>query len=187
MINNNINSLGLTRSVVLVGLMGAGKSTIGRRLANELGLEFVDSDNEIADAAECTISDIFEIYGEPIFRDLEKRVILRLINNEEPIVLATGGGAFMNEEIREAISEKATSIWLKADIEILIERVSRKNKRPLLEKGDKRAILNKLMQERDPFYSLANFIVDSGAKTHDTVICEIINILKAKNNEIPQS
>ena len=187
MINNNINSLGLSRSVVLVGLMGAGKSTIGKRLATELGLEFIDSDNEIADAAECTISDIFEIYGEPIFRDLEKRVILRLLNNEEPIVLATGGGAFMNEEIREVIAEKSVSIWLKADVEILLERVSRKNKRPLLEKGDKRVILNKLMKERDPFYSLANFIVNSGAKTHEAVISEIINILKAKNYEISQS
>src|SRR5579871_6787528 len=127
----NRNLLGLTCPVVLVGLMGAGKSTIGRRLARDIGLDFIDSDSEIMEAAGCSISDIFAIYGEDLFRDLEKRVMLRLLNHE-PVVIATGGGAFINPEIREAIREKAVSIWLRADLNVLVERVSRRNTRPIL-------------------------------------------------------
>ncbi len=181
----NHNRLGtgyikLQKPVVLVGLMGAGKSTIGRRLASEIGVEFIDSDNEIAEAAECSIADIFEIYGESIFRDLEKRVLLRLLSGE-PIVLATGGGAFMNAEIREAISKQAISIWLRADIDVLVERVSRRNTRPLLEQGDKRVILTKLMNDRSPIYNQADLVVDSGMGAHETVVAEIIELLRAQS------
>jgi shikimate kinase len=157
--------------------MGAGKTTVGRRLARDIGLEFIDSDSEITEAAGCSISDIFEIYGEAIFRDLEKRVLLRLLSCE-PSVIATGGGAFMNPELREAIGQYSTSIWLRAELDVLFERVSRRNTRPLLEQGDKRAILSRLMEERHPVYGSANLIVDSGAGTHETVVEEIIRRLK---------
>ena len=167
------------RTIVLVGLMGAGKSTIGRRLAAELGVRFVDSDNEIADAAECSISDIFAIYGETIFRDLEKRVIIRLLGSE-PIVLATGGGAFMNPQIREAVKEHGLSIWLRADVEVLLERVSRRNTRPLLESGDKREILLRLKAEREPVYGTADMVVDNDIGDHDKVVMDILELLKGK-------
>ncbi|HEU5047166.1 MAG TPA: shikimate kinase [Rickettsiales bacterium] len=178
-IKENRNPLGLARPIVLVGLMGAGKSTIGRRLASELGLRFVDSDNEIAEAAECSISDIFAIYGETIFRDLEKRVILRLLGSE-PIILATGGGAFMNPQIREAVKEHGLSIWLRADIDVLLERVSRRNTRPLLENGDKRAILMRLKAEREPVYGTADMVVDNDIGDHDKVVANIMEMLKGK-------
>lgn len=178
-VKENRNPLGLTKPIVLVGLMGAGKSTIGRRLAHELGVPFVDSDNEIAEAAECNISDIFAVYGEVIFRDLEERVLIRLLG-EEPRVIATGGGAFMNPDIRAAISGKAISIWLRADIEVLLERVSRRNTRPLLAKGDKRAILSRLMQERTPVYSLADIVVDNDTGHHDNVVNRIVALLKER-------
>jgi len=167
----------LTKPVVLVGLMGAGKSTIGRRLAGILGLSFVDSDQEIVEAAGCSISDVFEIYGEEIFRDLEKRVMLRLINNE-PCIIATGGGAFIQNEIREAIAEKAISVWLRADLNVLLERVSRRDTRPLLRTGDKGLILSKLMEERYPIYSQANITIDSNAGPHDTVVDDVVEALR---------
>lgn len=160
--------------------MGAGKSTIGRRLAAEIGVKFVDSDNEIASAAECSISDIFAVYGEEMFRDLEKRVLLRLLA-EEPVVIATGGGAFMNAEIREAIGRQATSVWLRADIDVLLERVSRRNTRPLLATGDKRAILTRLLDERNPVYGSADLVVDNNAGDHEKVVDSIVELLK-KNN-----
>ena len=167
----------LTKPVVLVGLMGAGKSTIGRRLAGILGLPFIDSDQEIVEAAGCNISDIFEIYGEDIFRDLEKRVMLRLINSE-PCVIATGGGAFIQPDIREAIAGKATSIWLRADLEVLLERVSRRDTRPLLRTGDKNTILSKLMEERYPIYAQADITIDSNAGPHDTVVDDVVEALR---------
>lgn len=166
----------LAKPIVLVGLMGAGKTTVGRRLASELGVAFIDSDNEIAEAAECSISDIFAIYGEAIFRDLEKRVLIRLLGGG-PMVIATGGGAFMNSDIRVAIKAQAISLWLRADIEVLLERVSRRNTRPLLETGDKREILTRLMQERDPVYSQADWIVDNNIGDHDKVVRAIVKLL----------
>lgn len=178
-IKENRNQLGLTKAIVLVGLMGAGKSTVGRRLAAEIGIRFVDSDNEITEAAECSISDIFETYGEAKFRDLEKRVIIRLLGGE-PLVLATGGGAFMNPEVRESVKEHAISIWLRADIEVLLERVSRRNNRPLLENGDKRAILTRLMNERDSVYAEADLIVNNDMGEHDKVVARIVEALKGK-------
>lgn len=167
----------LKRSVVLVGLMGAGKSSIGRRMAKTLDVAFFDSDDEIVKAADCSISDIFEIYGEAIFRDLERRVIKRLLTEERPCVIATGGGAFIQEKTREIIKEKAFSIWLKADLDILYERVSRKANRPLLEKGDKREILAKLMQERDPFYAHADITVHSDSGAHENVVADAIKAI----------
>ena len=171
------NVFKLTKPVVLVGLMGAGKSTIGRRLASALGLNFIDSDQEIVEAAGCSISDIFEMYGEDIFRDLEKRVLLRLISNE-PCIIATGGGAFIQPEIREAIAGKATSIWLRADLEVLLERVSRRDTRPLLRTGDKSGILGKLMEERYPIYAQADITIDSNVGPHDTVVEDVVAALR---------
>ena len=168
----NRNVLGLMRPVALVGLMGAGKSTIGKRLARDIGLEFVDSDTEISQAAGCSVSDMFEIYGETMFRDLEKRVLLRLLNGD-PVVIATGGGAFINAEIREAIRLKAISVWLRADVETLVERVSRRESRPLLKTGDKRATLARLMDERHPVYAEADIVIDSDEGAHEKVVKKI--------------
>ena len=167
----------LDKPVVLVGLMGAGKSTIGRRLATTLDLPFIDSDNEIVEAAGCSIADIFETYGEAIFRDLEQRVLLRLISGP-PCVLATGGGAYINPEIREAIKEKAISVWLRADLDILLERVSRRDTRPLLKTGDKGVILSRLMEERYPIYGQADITIDSNAGLHETVVDTIVQKLQ---------
>lgn len=174
----NRNVLGLKRAVVLVGLMGAGKSTIGRRLAREIALDFIDSDAEIAQAAGCSIPDIFEVHGEAIFRDLEKRVLLRLLSGP-PMVIATGGGAFVNAEIRQAVRLKAISVWLKADIDTLLERVSRRDTRPLLQTGDKRATLSRLIDERHPFYAEANIVIDSGDGAHESVVRQIVTRLPA--------
>lgn len=157
------------RPIVLVGLMGAGKTTVGRRLAQALSLPFIDSDQEITEAAGCSISDIFALYGEAIFRDLEQRVLLRLLSGDAAII-ATGGGAFMQPVIREAIKEKATSLWLKADLEVLVERVSRRDTRPLLQTGDKAAIMAKLMDERYPVYMQADITIDSNAGSHESVV-----------------
>lgn len=174
-------SFTLAKPVVLVGLMGAGKTTIGRRLAHSLGLEFVDSDHEIVEAAGCSIADIFAIYGEEIFRDVEKRVLLRLVTGE-PRVIATGGGAFMNKEIREAILQNSWSVWLKADLPVLIERVSRRDTRPLLKTGDKSEILSKLMDERYPTYAQANITIDSNEGAHETVVSRIVAVLKENSH-----
>lgn len=174
----NHNPLGLKKSIILVGLMGAGKSTVGRRLAKDIGLEFRDSDTEIQEAAGCSISDIFQIHGENIFRDLEKRVIKRLLEGE-PMVIATGGGAFIQPHIREMIKQQGISIWLRAELDILVERVSRKNTRPLLETGDKRVILEKLMTDRYPIYSEADVIVDSDDGSHEAVVQAIVKELKS--------
>lgn len=172
----------LHKPVVLVGLMGAGKSTIGRRLASSLSLSFVDSDNEIVEAAGCSIADIFESYGETIFRDLEQRVLLRLVSST-PCVIATGGGAFINPVIREAIKDKAISVWLKADLDVLLERVSRRDTRPLLKTGDKGAILGRLMQERYPVYAEADITIDSNAGLHEAVVDNILSALRARGQD----
>jgi shikimate kinase len=166
------------KTIVLIGLMGAGKTTIGRRLARKLGLRFRDSDDEISAAAGCTIPDIFEIHGEAIFRDLELRVLDRLMSENEPYVLATGGGAWMTEAVRTLIKEKGVSVWLKADLEVLLDRVSRKNNRPLLERGDKRSILEKLMNDRYPVYAQADITIESDDGAHETVVDSVIDAIK---------
>ncbi len=159
--------------------MGAGKSTVGRRLASALGVEFIDSDNEIAEAAGCSISEIFETYGETMFRDLEKRVMVRLLSSS-PCVIATGGGVFMNPDIRSEIKTRTLSIWLKAELDVLVERVSRRDTRPLLKTGDKSEILKRLMDERYPVYAEADVTVNSGAGPHEVVVTEILSILEAR-------
>lgn len=166
----------LEKSVVLVGLMGAGKSCIGKRLAGKLGVEFVDADVEIESAADCTIDEIFARFGEQAFRDGERRVIQRLLE-DGPRVIATGGGAFMNAETRENVRQSAISIWLKADLDVLLERVSRRNNRPLLKKGDKRETLERLMAERYPFYAEADIEVGTGNESPDVTIRKVIAAL----------
>jgi shikimate kinase len=173
----NINAPWRQRPVVLVGLMGVGKSTIGRRLAKEIDWPFVDADEEIEDAAGCSISDIFSVHGESIFRDLEKRVIARLLS-DGPLILATGGGAWIQEPIREMIQEKATSVWLRADLDVLMDRVTKRNHRPLLEKGDKRAIMQGLMDQRYPVYASADLTVDSNKGPHEHVVQLVLDALE---------
>jgi len=169
----------LSKPVVLVGLMGAGKSTVGRRLAASLGTTFVDSDQEIVEAAGCSISDIFEIYGEEIFRDLEQRIVSRLLSGK-PCIIATGGGAYMQAPIREEIAAKGISIWLRAELDVLLERVSRRDTRPLLKTGDKGEIMKKLMEERYPIYAQADLTIDSNIGPHDAVVEDIVRALQEK-------
>lgn len=168
----------INKPIVLIGLMGAGKTTIGNRLAKRLHMNFLDSDEEIAAAAGCSIPDIFEMHGEAIFRDLEKRVLERLLNDAKPFVLATGGGAWMTQGVRDVVKEKGISIWLNAELDILVDRVSRKNNRPLLEQGDKRAILQKLIDERYPMYALADITIESNLSGHEQVIQAILRELE---------
>jgi len=164
------------RSVVLVGMMGAGKSAIGRRLAARLGLPFVDADAEIEMRAGMTIPDYFDKYGEAAFRAGEVRVISRLLD-QGPQVLATGGGAFMNADTRAAIRAKAISIWLKADFEVLFRRVKRRNDRPLLKAADPSQVLKRLMVEREPIYAEADETILSRDVAHDIIVDEILALL----------
>lgn len=167
-----------SRSVVLVGMMGAGKSSVGRRLAARLGLPFVDADAEIEAAAGCSISDIFALHGEAHFREGERKVIARLLGGG-PQVLATGGGAWMNEATRATVAEKGVSVWLRADIDVLVRRVRRRNDRPLLRGTGVAAKLRSLGAERDPVYATADIIVHSRDVPHDTVVDEIMQALSA--------
>ena len=162
------------RSIVLVGMMGAGKSSIGRRVALRLGIPFIDADAEIEKAAGMSISDIFAIRGEAEFRAGETRVIARLLESG-PQVLATGGGAFVNPETRAAVAAKGISIWLKADFDVLLKRIRRRHDRPLLKTEDPGATLRKLMQERDPIYALADLTVQSRDVLHDKIVDEIVS------------
>ncbi len=170
------------RTIALVGLMGAGKSSIGRRLANALNLPFVDADEEVEKAAGRSIPDIFEELGEAAFRDGERRVIARLLD-DPPHVLATGGGAFMNPATRELIKQKAVSVWLKADMEVLLRRVERRNDRPLLRDGDPREVLERLAGERYPIYALADVTVESGEAAHQATVDAILQALRARAAE----
>src|ERR1700694_4334330 len=167
-----------TRSVVLVGMMGAGKSTIGRRLSARLRLPFLDADTEIEAAAGMSIPDIFETRGEPQFRDGEARVIARLLDSG-PAVLATGGGAFMREETRGRIGAKAVSIWLKADADIIMRRVRRRADRPLLQTADPAATVGRLMSEREPVYQRADLTIWSREVPHEKIVDECIEGLHA--------
>jgi shikimate kinase len=168
-----------TRLVVLVGMMGAGKSTIGRRLAARLNLPFVDADTEIEAAAGMTIPEIFEVHGEPHFRDGEARVIARLLD-AGPAVLATGGGSFMREETRRRIGEKAVSIWLKADPDVIMRRVRRRADRPLLQTVDPAATVSRLISEREPTYQHADLTISSREVPHDKIVDECLDALHAK-------
>ena len=173
------------RSLVLVGLMGAGKSTVGRRLAQTLQLPFRDADHEIEAAAGMTIPEIFAIHGEDHFRDGERRVIARLLQ-EGPIVLATGGGAFMNDETRLRIAEHGISLWLKADLDVLMRRVRKRTTRPLLQNPDPEGTMRRLMEVRYPVYATADITVDSHEAPHDRVVTDIVKALGewlGKDNE----
>lgn len=164
---------------MLVGLMGAGKTTIGQRLAHRLGLPFLDADAEIEKAAGCPIEDIFQVHGEAMFRDGERRVIARLL--EGPVhILATGGGAFMDPDTRARIRARGISVWLRADLDLLLKRVRKRNGRPLLRRGDPRAVMERLMHERTPIYAEADIVIDSGDVPHETVVQAIIDTLKAR-------
>ena len=173
-----ISALG-TRSVVLVGMMGAGKSTIGRRLSARLQLPFLDADTEIEAAAGMSIPDIFETHGEPHFRDGEARVIARLLDGG-PAVIATGGGAFMREETRGRIGAKAVSIWLKADADIIMKRVKRRADRPLLQTADPAATIGRLIEEREPVYQRADLTIWSRDVPHEKIVDECLEALHAR-------
>ncbi|MDE3114471.1 MAG: shikimate kinase [Pseudomonadota bacterium] len=166
----------LTRTVALVGMMGVGKSSIGRRLAARLGVPFRDADSEIEAAAGCSINEIFDRYGEAAFRDGERKVIARLLTLP-PHVLATGGGAFIDSEIREGIKKTASSVWIEAPLDLLVERVGRRNTRPLLRGGEPREILEKLLAERNPVYAEAAIHVESEEGPHGAQVERILNAL----------
>lgn len=167
----------LTRPLVLVGLMGVGKTTIGKRLAARLHLPFADADAEIESAAGMSVSEIFERHGEPAFRDGERRVIQRLVTGE-PLVLATGGGAFVNAQTRALILERGIAVWLKADIDTLVERTARRDTRPLLKGGNAREVLTRLLAEREPAYAEAPLHITSGNAPHDVTVNSIVAALK---------
>src|ERR1700724_674771 len=164
------------RSVALVGMMGSGKSSIGRRLALRLGIPFVDADTEIERAAGMTIPDIFSARGEAEFRAGEARVIARLLEGG-PQVLSTGGGAFMNASTRAAIVGSGVSVWLNAEFDVLMKRIRRRHDRPLLKTEDPAATLRKLMAERYPIYALADLTVESRDVSHDKIVDEIVSTL----------
>ena len=167
-----------TRSIVLVGLMGAGKTSVGRRLAQRLGLSFADADAEIERAAGKTIPEIFADHGEAEFRNGEKRVISRLLD-EGPQILATGGGAFMDTETRQNIADRGLSVWLNADVDLLLKRVKRRSNRPLLAQGDPKETLNRLIEERYPVYALADVEVMSKDAPHQRIVTSIVKALQA--------
>jgi len=165
------------KTIALVGLMGVGKSSIGRRLAHALDLPFRDADAEVEAAAGRSIPDIFAEYGEPAFRDGERKVIARLLD-EGPHVLATGGGAFMNDQTRTLIKERAISVWLKADLEVLARRVARKGGRPLVADKDPLEVLRAQAEVRYPVYEQADIIVETGDTPHQVAVEAILEALK---------
>ena len=167
------------RSIVMVGMMGAGKSSIGKRLAARLGIPFADADAAIEEAAGMSIADMFVAHGESSFRSGETRVIARLLENG-PQVLATGGGAFVNSETRARIQEKGISVWLKADMEVLLRRVKRRDNRPLLKNDDPETTLTNLLAAREPYYSQANLTVVSRDVPHEIIVEEIVTLLCGK-------
>jgi shikimate kinase len=165
------------RTIVLVGLMGAGKTAIGRRLAHRLRVPFVDADAEIEAAAAATIEEIFERHGEAAFREGERRVIARLLAG--PVhVLATGGGAYMDPQTRQRIRESAVSVWLRAEVDVLLARVMRRSNRPLLKRGNPRAILADLMEKRHPIYAEADIVVDSLDGPPEATLVQVIEALR---------
>lgn len=166
------------RSIVLVGMPGSGKSSVGRRLAQELGLAFVDADSEIEAAAGMSIPDIFELHGEPQFRSGEAKVIARLLEKGSQ-VLATGGGAFMDAETRAGVRQKGISVWLKAEVGVLLKRIKRRNDRPLLKTNDPAQTLAELIEKRSPIYALADVVVESRELPHTAIVADILAGLKS--------
>jgi shikimate kinase len=170
---------GLKQTVALVGMMGAGKSAVGRRLAGRLDVPFHDADAEIEAAAGCTINDIFEKYGEPAFRDCEQKVIARLLDGP-PHILATGGGAFVDEQTRTRIKSVALSVWLNVPIDVLIARVGRRETRPMLRKGNPREIMTRLLAEREATYAEADIAIDSKDGPHNDPVDRIVGALRER-------
>jgi shikimate kinase len=166
-----------SRTVALVGLMGAGKSAIGKRLAVRLGLPFVDADDEIERAAGCSIAEFFERYGEAEFRAGERRVIARLLDRP-PLVLSTGGGAYIHPETRSLMRAKAVTVWLRAELDVLYDRVRQRGHRPLLRQGDPREVLARLMEQRYPIYAEADIVVDSTAQPADRTTEQVLAALR---------
>jgi len=173
---NAIKALLGAKSIVMVGLMGCGKSAVGRRLAAKLGLPFIDADEEIERAAGKSIEDIFAEHGEAHFRDGERKVIARLLRSG-PQVLATGGGAFMSDETRQAIAESGISVWLQADLPVLMRRVAKRDNRPLLKTDDPEAVMRELMDTRYPVYAKADITVESRDVPHDMIVADILERL----------
>ena len=173
---NAIKALLGAKSIVMVGLMGCGKSAVGRRLAAKLGLPFIDADEEIERAAGKSIEDIFAEHGEAHFRDGERKVIARLLRSG-PQVLATGGGAFMSDETRQAIAESGISVWLQADLPVLMRRVAKRDNRPLLKTDDPEAVMRELMDTRYPVYAKADITVESRDVPYDTIVADILERL----------
>ncbi len=169
----------LDRPIVLVGLMGAGKSTVGRRLARRLGLPFVDSDDAIEDAAGYSAAEIYERYGEADFRDGERRLVARLLDGEVRVI-ATGGGAYVDPRTRQLLNERAITVWLDAPIPVLAERTGRRNTRPLLRSGDRKGTLERLSHERGPAYSEAHIRVRSGDGAHKDVVDSILRAIELR-------
>ena len=169
--------LSLPRTVALVGLMGAGKSAIGKRLALRLGLPFVDADDEIERAAGCSISEFFERFGEVEFRAGERRVISRLLAGP-PHVLSTGGGAYMDAETRVLMRKHAITVWLRADLEVLYDRVRKRTHRPLLRQGDPREVLQRLITQRHPVYAEADLVVESTAQPAEITTDQVLDALR---------
>jgi shikimate kinase len=169
----------LTRTVALVGMMGAGKSSVGRRLATRLDVPFHDADSELEASAGCSISEIFDRFGEAAFRSGERKVIARLLR-EPPHVLATGGGAFVEETIRAQIRENAISVWLRAPVDLLVSRVARRDTRPLLRGGDPREIIEQMLRDREPVYREADLSVDSEDGPHTAAVERIVAALEER-------
>ena len=167
------------RSIVLVGLMGAGKTAIGRKLSQMLGLPFVDSDHEIEAVSRMTIAELFEQYGEAEFRALEQRVIERLLKGG-PQIFSTGGGAFMNEQTRLGIAARGVSVWLKADLDLLMQRVAKKPSRPLLQNPDPRAVMARLMEQRYPVYAAADITIQTRDERREIIASEVLDALMTK-------
>ena len=166
------------RAIVLVGMMGSGKSSVGRRLATRLGLPFVDADTEIETAAGMTIPEIFAQRGETEFRNGERRVIIRILTTRAPLVLATGGGAFMNAETRARIADLGISIWLKAEPDVLMRRVRKRSNRPLLQTADPEETLRRMLGEREPVYALSDLTLVSRDEPHEVVVTAAITALE---------
>lgn len=169
-----------TKSLILVGLMGAGKSAIGRRVASRLQMKFLDADTEIELAAGQSISDIFAEHGEAYFRDREEKIIERLLV-DGPLILATGGGAFMSEVTRQNIKAHGISVWLHAELDVLMERVGRRDHRPLLRTEDPRAVMQKLIDERYPIYSQSDITVESRDVAHEVIVQEILKAIATQS------
>jgi shikimate kinase len=178
------SDLRLAKPIVLVGLMGAGKSTIGRRLAAALKFHFVDADQEIERAAGLTVAEIFEKHGEPEFRRGERSVIARLLN-ERPHILATGGGAFMDPSTRADLKEKAITVWLKAPIDVLMRRVERRDSRPLLKGDDPHTVMQRLIETRYPVYAEADVTVETNNAPHNLAVASVITALKEYTQNAP--